>query len=472
MRQIPLRVFSILLAFVLISLTGCGGGQGPADASPAVESVLRSKSARSSAPLPESFTAMRKEGVGQISLSKTNLVEPTAFFDWAELRFPQLFPGEKETKFAGDLTYRFYPENELYFAILNGEVLVLAPLTGNRVVSLGPLANFTCAVFPEVCQPPVAVVGASQSVKIGELVTLDGSRSFDPSGDTLTYQWSIAAKPVGSLANLTSNNAVQTTLVPDVAGKYEIKLTVSDGDLVSEAATVFVTSNLNNAAPVSAVGVTRNVSTGVAVILDGSSSSDRDGDPLSFNWRLAVKPTGSSASLLGVTTVRPTFTADVAGQYVVELVVSDGKSFSDSAALVLIASNTNAAPTAVPGGSQSVSTGGVVFLNGRASFDPNGDPLTYEWTVVTRPAGSAASLSSPTSATPTFTADYPGNYVVSLVVSDGKLKSPSTTVTVSASGVLVAPPRTCCTVCTTGKPCGASCISRSYTCRVGSGCAC
>ncbi len=34
------------------------------------------------------------------------------------------------------------------------------------------------------------------------------------------------------------------------------------------------------------------------------------------------------------------------------------------------------------------------------------------------------------------------------------------------------PRRTCCRVCTTGKACGNSCISRSYTCRQPPGCAC
>jgi hypothetical protein len=32
--------------------------------------------------------------------------------------------------------------------------------------------------------------------------------------------------------------------------------------------------------------------------------------------------------------------------------------------------------------------------------------------------------------------------------------------------------RSCCRVCTTGKPCGNSCISRSFTCRQPPGCAC
>lgn len=34
------------------------------------------------------------------------------------------------------------------------------------------------------------------------------------------------------------------------------------------------------------------------------------------------------------------------------------------------------------------------------------------------------------------------------------------------------PPRTCCRVCTTGKPCGDTCIARNLTCRSGRGCAC
>ena len=33
-------------------------------------------------------------------------------------------------------------------------------------------------------------------------------------------------------------------------------------------------------------------------------------------------------------------------------------------------------------------------------------------------------------------------------------------------------PRTCCKICTVGKACGDTCISRSYTCHVGPGCAC
>lgn len=479
--SLPMRLLQRLFltsvsAFSLLVASGCGGGEEAntqQSTSPrSIETILRSASERNTGPVPEKIAAIFQQKSEVLLQSKTNLVDPGSFFDWAELRFPSLFPSSQTNRVSGDLTFRFYPENELYLAVLSGEVLALGTPTGNKVVSLGPLVNYLCAVFPEVCELPVAVVGPNQSVRVGATVAIDGSKSFDPSGDLLVYQWSILTKPAGSTALLSSNTTAQTILTPDLPGSYVIRLSVTDGELASEAVTVSISASLNNAPPQSVPGVTRSVTTGVAVSLDGSASSDSDGDALSYSWRFTSRPSGSTAALSGSNTARPVFTPDLAGQYVVELVVGDGISLSQGASITLVAANTNAPPTAVPSGSQSATTGSVIFLNGRSSVDPNGDPLTYEWAFVTRPAGSAATLSSPTSATPSFTADFPGSYVVSLIVSDGKLTSSSASVTITAAGTFVAPPRTCCKVCSTGKPCGATCISRSYTCRVGPGCAC
>jgi hypothetical protein len=69
-----------------------------------------------------------------------------------------------------------------------------------------------------------------------------------------------------------------------------------------------------------------------------------------------------------------------------------------------------------------VIAGTIVQLSGTGSSDPDGNPLTYAWTL-TKPAGSGSSLSSATVASPTFLADVPGIYTVSLVVSDGSLQS-------------------------------------------------
>ena len=95
--------------------------------------------------------------------------------------------------------------------------------------------------------------------------------------------------------------------------------TISDGGLVA-----------GNSAPVANAGPDQSVDVGTAVTLDGTGSSDPDGDPLSYNWAFVSRPSGSSASLSGASTATPTFTPDVEGDYLVELTVSDGNGGSDT----------------------------------------------------------------------------------------------------------------------------------------------
>ena len=103
----------------------------------------------------------------------------------------------------------------------------------------------------------------------------------------------------------------------------------------------------------------------------------------------------------------------------------------------------NAPPVADAGPNQTVATGGLVGLDGSASSDPDGDPLTHSWAFITRPVGSAATLSSSNSVTPAFTADLEGTYQIRLTVNDGALSdfddvivtaiTPSSTFTLSCA---------------------------------------
>jgi hypothetical protein len=181
-------------------------------------------------------------------------------------------------------------------------------------------------------------------------------------------------------------------------------------------------------------GTPQSVTTGSVVTLDGSASSDANGDPLAYSWAFTSRPDGSGAALSSATVVNPTFTADLAGSYVLNLVVNDGKVNSAPATVTITASVANAAPVADAGTPQSVTTGSVVTLDGSASSDANGDPLAYSWAFTSRPAGSGAALSSATVVNPTFTADLAGSYVLNLVVNDGKVNSAPATVTITASG--------------------------------------
>jgi hypothetical protein len=286
--------------------------------------------------------------------------------------------------------------------------------------------------FEEANQPPVSVSGVMQNVITGTAVTLDGSASRDANGDPLTYRWTLSFKPSGSNASLSSSNSVKPTFTADLAGNYVATLIVNDGKIDSASNTVTVIASSSNAAPVASPGSAQNTITGMTVTLDGSASQDANGDPLTYRWTLTSKPSGSTASLSSSNSVKPTFTADLAGNYVATLIVNDGTIDSASNTVTVIASSSNAAPVANPGNAQNVITGMTVTLDGSASHDANGDPLTYRWTLTSKPSGSTASLSSSNSVKPTFTADLAGNYVATLTVNDGKINSDSKTVSITS----------------------------------------
>ncbi len=76
---------------------------------------------------------------------------------------------------------------------------------------------------------PVADAGADRSVETGAVVTLDGSGSSDPDGDTITYQWSFVSVPFGSGAVLDDADTATPTFTADVEGTYTIPLYIRDG---------------------------------------------------------------------------------------------------------------------------------------------------------------------------------------------------------------------------------------------------
>ena len=105
----------------------------------------------------------------------------------------------------------------------------------------------------------------------------------------------------------------------DVAGTYTISLTVNDGSLDSEADIVLVATE--NSPPVANAGPDLNAFTGDLVSLDGSASSDVDGDLLSFSWSLITVPDGSASALSNADQVVATFIPDLPGIYVGQLIV-------------------------------------------------------------------------------------------------------------------------------------------------------
>lgn len=283
---------------------------------------------------------------------------------------------------------------------------------------------------------PDSDAGSDQNVNKGAKVTLDGSRCFDANGDRLTYRWSLVSKPNGSGASLSSATSVSPTFTADRDGPYDVELIVNDAKLDSIADTVRITASSTNSKPVAKAGSDQNKNTGSKITLDGSKSSDADGNNLTFRWTMTSKPEGSSAKLSNPTAVKPTFTADKDDTYRITLVVNDGTVDSSTDTVNITTSTANSAPKANAGADQNKNTGTKITLDGSKSSDANGDKLTYKWSVV---SGPSMTLSSKTSSKPTFTANSDGTYVFSLIVNDGKVNSTADKVSITASTANSAP---------------------------------
>ena len=168
------------------------------------------------------------------------------------------------------------------------------------------------------------------------------------------------------------------------------------------------------------------------VQLDGSKSTDVDGNPLTYMWSLnTTQAPGSRAALSNPNIVNPTFTVDVTGTYIAQLIVEDGTTTSQPAT-VSISTNAAPPPTANAGLNQKVIVGSTVHLQG-AGTDPHSLPLNYMWSLPTVPPGSAASLSATNVQSPTFVADLPGTPRHNLSFTNGTLFSPPSLVTITST---------------------------------------
>ncbi len=225
---------------------------------------------------------------------------------------------------------------------VDGDYVATLVVNDGELDSAPDTVTVTASAEPPANQAPIADAGPNQEVDTGTGVTLDGSGSSDPDGDTITYGWSLTV-PDGSSAALGGADTASPSFTPDVDGDYVATLVVNDGELDSDPDSVTVTASSipppANQAPIADAGPNQEVETGTGVTLDGSGSSDPDGDTITYSWSLTV-PDGSSATLSGADTASPSFTPDVDGDYVATLVVNDGELDSDPDSVTVTASTT------------------------------------------------------------------------------------------------------------------------------------
>ncbi|GLI39917.1 VCBS repeat-containing protein [Geobacter hydrogenophilus] len=252
-------------------------------------------------------------------------------------------------------------------------------------------------------------------------------------GNSLSYDWKIINKPGGSKAVLSDRHSINPTFVTMLPGYYELQLWVTEGKTnVSDIVVVHVLPSPKSNPPVAIPTAPSNVIVGHQITLNGSGSYDPSGLSLSYAWEMISQPQGSSATLMSALTTFPVFTPDLPGAYEIKLTVSNEYATGVPQTL-LIQARQNIAPVANAGPDQSVPPGAMVTLDGSASYDTDGDPLTFAWAFQSCPKNICPTLENSFNTNPSFIAALPGTYVLSLTVGDGSYLTTTDTVQVTSS---------------------------------------
>ncbi len=145
-------------------------------------------------------------------------------------------------------------------------------------------------------------------------------------------------------------------------------------------------------APTANAGADQNVKVGQQVTLDGSASTDPDGDALTYLWQQTCGPV--NVNLTNPNGAMASFVPQVKGVYCFTLTVSDGcNSDEDTVQIPVFSDPDIGRPLANAGSDFTVNEGErSICLTGINSADPNGRPLTFSWMQL---SGREVSLSNP-----------------------------------------------------------------------------
>lgn len=258
--------------------------------------------------------------------------------------------------------------------------------------------------------PPVANAGVNQTIQLPlSQVTLSGSATT--SGSISSWFWRALTFP----SNPTISNPVAqtTTATGLIAGVYTFELRVVDNSGLSDTDTMQVTVNAPTpTAPTCSAGttpVTIQLPTST-VALNGSGAST-SGNTVSYLWTLQ---SGSGGTITSPTSAVTTATGLTAGSRTYRLTVTDnGNSLTCISDKVVITNAAATPPTANAGNNQTITLPtNSTSLTGSGTGG-SGTITGYGWVKI---QGGAATITTPTSQSPSITNMVQGIYLFELTV--------------------------------------------------------
>jgi len=300
---------------------------------------------------------------------------------------------------------------------------------GLKVCDSGGACGTATTTVTVINVAPTANAGADQTVFRNATVSLAGTFT-DPAGaadNPYAWSWDLDGDGVPDAAGSASyGSAVPASTSFPAAGTYALTFRVTDKDGGAHGDTVVIT--VINRPPVANAGGPYGTPEGSSASLDGSASSDPDGDTLTYAWDLDNDgayddASGPTASFFGV---------DGPSVHTVGLKVCDPDGACNTAATTVTVANV--APTANAGADQTVFRNATVSLSGTFT-DPAGaadDAYVWSWDLNGDGVPDATGLTSYGSAV-SASASFPaaGTYTLTFWVTDKDGGASSDTVVIT-----------------------------------------
>lgn len=287
---------------------------------------------------------------------------------------------------------------------------------------------------------PTVNAGPDKVVTENETVQMSASAS-DSDGSITSYSWTQTSGPVVTLVN--SNSSSSSFVAPAATQTINLSFKVVVVDNLGASAEDFINITVNpttvtNTPPVSNAGLDITANEQVAVSLSGSGT-DSDGTIVAYNWsQISGTPVAlSSVNTAATSFFSPTTTSTLF--LVFRLTVTDNNGASAASDVKVTVAPVNAAPQANAGSDITVNKLEKVTLVGSGA-DSDGSISSYYWSVV---SGPSVSLSSPNTASLTFTAPdvtVMSQLVLRLMVTDneGATATDDVMITITSNNIPVA----------------------------------